>query len=227
MSDLDLSSALRSELRSDRYALDVSSDAVIAALNGRRRRRVHTHRWLVVAAASGSAAALIVAVFVLGSGGGQRSNQPAAPPPAPASASTTKDMDPKDPVAGVPDYLTRSADPAAAMAAEPPLAVRPATGEATAFRPAAAQSKDPVQRVVVVRGPEESVGLLGSPQQPEWAKASSLGGVMALVTDHEPSQTTYLMAFSPTGERWFIAVTAADRTVRMETMRAVAAGTLT
>jgi hypothetical protein len=230
MTDPDLPSALRAELRSDRYELDLSSEAVLSALEQRARRRSRNGRLLVVAAATGAAAAVIVAAFAVVSGAGpDRTDQPAGQPTPTSTPAGDAEQPPAvggHPVRGVPPELGEAPDPQVAMRAEPALAVVPATGEAIAFEQRSGPEPGGVRRVVVVANPEETVGLVGAVQQPEWARSSSLGGIRALVTDHEPSQTAYLMAFSPTGMRWFVAVTAADRDDRLETMRAVAAGTL-
>jgi hypothetical protein len=229
----DLESALRAELRSEHYRLDPSSEAVREELRRRLRRRERNGRRRVIAGATAAVVVAIVAVFaVVSPGSPPLSAPPAAQPPGPEATATgvTGSAQGQPPVAGehsvrgVPAYLAAVPDPRAAMRTEPALAAQPSEGDAVAF--AARDSSQPVSRVVVVVDPEATVGLLGAVQQPDWAKASSLGGTMALVTDHEPSSTAYLMAFSPTGKRWFIAVTGADKGDRLSVLGAIATATL-
>lgn len=232
----DLESRLRAELRSERYALDLPSDSVIGELDGRLRHGDRAGRWLLASAASAVLVLAVVAVFAVMTRGGAPET-PAGPGSDPVSTSTTT-ADGSSPaggptsgslpaggpeVRGVPPYLRRAADAAAAIRAEPRLAVMPASGTPAVFERA---GDGPVTRVVVVADPEPEVGLPGSRQDAPWATAAALGGIMALVTDHEASSTTYVMSFSPSGKRWFVAVTAAAPADRLAATQAVVAGTL-
>ncbi|HEX8344547.1 MAG TPA: hypothetical protein VF657_07340 [Actinoplanes sp.] len=125
------------------------------------------------------------------------------------------------PVRGVPASLV-AVDPETAVRSRPPMPVRPTGGVQRAYLGAGTQ----VSRVVVVLNFDEPLGLVGGTVDPEWLRSAALLPFKPLVTDHPSSSTAYLTAWSPTGNRWFIAVTAPTPHSRMTTLRTIATQTL-
>ena len=60
----------------------------------------------------------------------------------------------------------------------------------------------------------------------DWGGSSTLGDLQTLVTDDPGSSTMYLNAWSPTGRRWFLAVTGTDAAARRAVLQNVARQTI-
>ena len=243
----DIESALREELHADHYHLVPSTP-----LAGPIQRRVRRRRRLRYGAAVGATVLLVggsltLLPVLLSSG----TEHPASPPAAtlasgdPAASGSgdpaaSGSGDPTGsgsaapstsvadvgglPVKGLPEYLVAAADPKAAMRADPALAVQPTGGQQRAFTRSG--KPGPVDRVVVIVDFNEPLGLVGTTVTPEWILAGPLGGLQTLVTDDPRSSTSYLTAWSPTGRRWFIAVTATDAATRLAVLKNIATQTL-
>jgi hypothetical protein len=236
----DIEAALRAELRAEHYELVTSvpmADTV--------RRRVRLRRRLRYASAAGAtvlAVGAVLGLVVLRPAPGQQvsvpppstavnptsSGPPVGDPAGPGTATTPPTSAPPAqvgnlPVKGVPAYLAAT-DPAAAVAGAPGLAVRPTGGQQAAFtrgtRPGA------VDRVVVALDFTEPLGLPGSPVTLDWSSADGMRQLQILTTDDSATQTTYLQAWSPTGRRWFLAVTGPDADARRTVLQDVARQTM-
>jgi len=229
----DLEQDLRAELGSDHYRFTPEVPV------GRVRRRIRRRRALQAGAAAGAVALAVAGVLALvpalGRPGAERPGQPPV-----ASGMTSRKPDPLStgtpaglsdaavlaglPIRGVPAYLMVAPDAAAAMRTAPALSVQPTGGAQRAFTRGDHQGD--VDRLVVVLDHDEPLGLVGTPLTDAWVSASTLGGLQPLATDDAASRTAYLTAFSPTGKRWFIAVTGPDRAARLTVLKSVATATL-
>jgi hypothetical protein len=225
----DLESALREELRAEHYQLVTSTPLVDTV-----RRRVRRRRQMRYTVAAGATALLVAGVLgpiaLRHAPGQQVGGSPAATagdplasgstaPSATAAPARVGDL----PVRGLPAYLA-PVDPTTAVLADPALSVRPTGGQQSAFTRAARSG--PVDRVVVVLDFTEPLGLVGTPVTLDWGGSSALGNLQTLVTDDPGSSTIYLIAWSPTGRRWFLAVTGTDADARRAVLQDVARQTL-
>jgi hypothetical protein len=237
----DIEAALREELRSEHYQLVTTTPMADTV-----RRRIHRRRQLRYTAAAG-ATVLVVAVVVglvtrpdqgeqaavpppVIAGDPASGSPPAGDPAGPGSTAPPASSPPATagrlPVKGVPAYLA-PADPAAAMGGASGLSVRPTGGQQAAFT--RGDRTGPVDRVVVALDYTEPLGLPGTTVTLDWGASDGMRQLQTLATEDTATQTTYMTAWSPTGRRWFIAVTGPDadarRTVLQDVARQTMAGT--
>jgi hypothetical protein len=178
-----------------------------------------------VATAAIQAALVAVAAAGCRPGGGPAPTPPPSAVPSTGSAPTSP-APPGEGVAvgdvvvrGLPAGLRPAGDPAAALASAPALAVLPADGTRTVLVGGPTPA-DSVTRVVVAVDVERPLGVPGDGVDPPWAR--KLAGARALASDHPGSGTAYLVATTPGGRRWFIAVSGSSSAGRQAALAAIA-----
>ncbi len=181
------------------------------------------------AATAAVGAALAVVAVACRPGGDPAPSPPPSAVPAPPTASASAAPSGEGVavggavVRGLPAGLRPAGDRAAALASAPVLAVLPAEGTPVVFVGAPAPA-DRVTRVVVAVDVERPLGVPGDRVDPPWARR--LAGARALVSDHAGSETAYLVATTPGGRRWFIAVSGSSSAGRQATLGSIATASL-
>lgn len=212
-----LEQRLTTEFREGAYDLPVDYADLSAAV---RRRRARRSRAVV-----GGSAAAVVAVTL---GGIVAVNGLSGPPANPVPAQTSATGGPRQlsadtvqladvMVGGLPAGFRLAPEPDQALAEPPKLTALPTDGDRAVV--VAESTAATTSRIVVVIGFAQKVGMPGAVTQE--VKLPAMDGAKWLVTEDAASSTTYFRASTPTGRRWFIAVTgpkAADRLAVVESV---------